>query len=401
MTNAAVEHIPPRPGSVGTTPLKVLLVTHSLPPADRPLANVGGMQSVAAGLARALEEHHNVELHLLALRASWSETGHRTGPFLVNLLWKIPRVVRTESIDVVLFSSMVTATVTSLLGGRLRKQGVKTAAIVHGNDVTLPVAVYQRIVPRVFRSLDLILPVSRATRDECVIRGAPISKLRVAPNGIDIAHFEAPRDRSAARSQLSEWFPDPSGSLCSDTFLLASVGRHVRRKGFAWFVREVMGLLGPEVQYWIAGEGPETSSIAHEIARRGLERRVRLLGTVSEEKLHTLLGAADLHLMPNIPVPGEIEGFGVVILEAAACGLPTLAADAEGMRDVVQEGVNGYLVKGSDARGFATRIAQLADDRMALRTAGRSALAHTKAQFDWRVVSDKHVGVLSDLVRRV
>jgi phosphatidylinositol alpha-1,6-mannosyltransferase len=200
---------------------------------------------------------------------------------------------------------------------------------------------------------------------------------------------------------LSEWFPDPSGGLCSDTFLLASVGRHVRRKGFAWFVREVVGLLDPEVQYWIAGEGPETSSIAHEIARRGLDRRVRLLGKIPEEKLHTLLGAADLHLMPNIPVPGEIEGFGVVILEAAACGLPTLAADAEGMQDVVQEGVNGYLVQGSDARGFATRIAQLADDRTALRAVGRSALAHTRAHFDWGVVIEEHVGVLSNLVRKV
>ena len=80
---------------------------------------------------------------------------------------------------------------------------------------------------------------------------------------------------------------------------------------------------------------------------------MRVLGQVSEALLVTLFQGSDLFVMPNIPVAGDLEGFGVVMLEAGLCGLPIVAAELEGIRDVVREGENGVLVSPGDAVAFA------------------------------------------------
>ncbi|KPJ93647.1 MAG: hypothetical protein AMS18_05330 [Gemmatimonas sp. SG8_17] len=379
--------------------LRVLFVSHSFPPFGRPLANLGGMQRVATGLASALGRHKGVDLHSLVLRTSWRVQHVRTGPFLARLLWQLPRIVREQRIDVVLFSSLVTAAVMIPLRRRLTKLGTATAAIAHGRDVTLPAPSYQRLVPRILQSLDMVLPVSTATQHECLVRGATVQRSCVIPNGVDTGSLAATADFDAARARLLHEFQGPDSRMPHEAFLLLSIGRHVERKGFGWFVSHVMVLLDCNVHYWIAGEGPETRDIESEVARCGLEDRVRLLGRLPDDKLRMLMQGADLHLMPNIPVPGEIEGFGVVTLEAGACGLPTLAADLEGIRDAVLEGANGYLVPSLDAAAYAGRIAALARDRAGLRLMGSRAARYTNERFDWQVVGERHVEVLRAIAR--
>ncbi|MDQ3606321.1 MAG: glycosyltransferase family 4 protein, partial [Gemmatimonadota bacterium] len=335
-------------------PLRLLYVSHSLPPPGRPLANVGGMQRVATELHAALQAHPEVQLSSLVLRSSWRWTHLRVLPFGASLLWRIPALVRRERIEVVLFYSMVTASLAIPLRRRVRALGARLVAIANGLDVTLPVGAYQRFVPRVFAALDAVVPISRATGAECLQRGLPPEKLHVIPCGVDPARFpSAPEDCSAARRVLLD---DVGASLPENTLLLCSVGRLVERKGVAWFVERVMPLLPPEVHYWVAGEGPMHEAVEAAIARHGLQRRVRLLGLVPEETLIRLYRGADLFVMPNIPVPGHMEGFGVVMLEAGLCGLPTVAARLEGIQDVIAEGENGHLVTSGDAAAFAEAI---------------------------------------------
>ncbi len=380
-------------------PLRVLLVSHSFPPSGHALANLGGMQRVAVGLASALERRKGVDLHLLVLRTSWRATHVRTGPFLARLLWQIPRIVRGQQIDVVLFSSLVTAAAVIPLRRRLTNLRTATAAIAHGRDVTLPAKPYQRLVPRILQSLDVVLPVSAATRHECLLRGASVERSCVIPNGVDTGSFGAKADFAVARTRMLHEFKGSNSRIPHDVFLLLSAGRHVERKGFGWFISHVMVLLDSNVHYWIVGEGPETRAIESAVALHRLQNRVRLLGRLPDERLRTLMQGADLHLMPNIPVPGDIEGFGVVTLEAGACGLPTLAADLEGIRDVVLEGTNGYLVPSLDSSAYAGRIAALARDRERLRAMGPRAARYTKERFDWQVVVGRHVAVLAAIAR--
>ena len=312
--------------------LKLLFVSHSFPPPGKPLENVGGMQRVATELHAALGRHPDVELHSLVLETSWRWTHVRVFPFLAGLLRRIPRLVRREGIDVVFFSSMVTATLAPELRRRAGMRSVRLATVVHGLDITTAAPLWQRIVRRTFRALDRVAPISRATAEEARKRGVPPERMRVVLNGVDLRRFSPLGDRAEARRELLRALGEAGAGIPADALLLCSVGRHVERKGFAWFAREVMPRLPDNVVWLLAGEGPETPAVRAAVSAGKLEARVRLLGRVSEELLQRLYHGSDLFIMPNVPVPNDMEGFGMVVLEAALSGLPTVGRAWKGSR---------------------------------------------------------------------
>jgi phosphatidyl-myo-inositol dimannoside synthase len=379
--------------------VRILFVSHSFPLAGEPLSNVGGMQRVAVELHAALAAHPEVDLSTLALETSWRWTGLRTPPFLARLLAAIPRTVRERRIDVVLFSSMVTASTVLALGGRIRAAGAITAAIPVGRDVTLPNPLYQRIVPRILRRLDLVFPISRATADTCLVRGSGSDRTRVVPCGVDLSRLQPPQDRAVARAELLRILAGQGVRIGENALLMLSVGRHQERKGFHWFADRVMPEAPAEAVYLVAGSGPMTPAIEEVVRRRGMEERVILLGQVSEETLRTLYRGADLFIMPNIPVPGDIEGFGVVMLEAGASGMPVIASDLEGIRDVVQEGVTGHLVASGDVGAFVSAISNYRDGSVLAAASIRAAEGVTRT-FGWAAVADRYVEILRERLRQ-
>lgn len=371
--------------------MRILYVSHSFPLRGNPLSNVGGMQRVATGLHAALAEHPEVRLSSLVLETSWKATPYRVPPYLAGLLRSIPRVVEEENVDVVLFSSMVTAATAVPLRARLARRGTLLAAIPVGRDVTLPTPGYQWFVRRVFASLDAVFPISRATAAECALRGVPAARMQVIPCGVDTAVFSPPRDRLAARHELLRALGESPATVPDDALLLVSVGRHQERKGFQWFADEVMPRLPKHVHYLVTGEGPMTPRIQAAIDRHGLAGRARLLGKVPEETLRTLYRGGDLFIMPNIHVPGDIEGFGVVMLEAGMCGMPVVAADLEGISDVIREGENGTLVPSRDAAAFARAVQAYGADRERIANASRQAARYTAREFSWSGVAARFV----------
>ena len=381
-------------GRVGVG-MRVLFVSHTFPVEGQPLSNVGGMQRLAVEQAEALAEHPEVDLVPLVLRSSSRWTPLRTAPFLARSLIAIPRLVRTHRIDVVLFSSMVTASLAPILRRRLGDTRVLLAATPVGRDVTLPNPLHQRLVPRIFEALDLVLPISRATAEECTSRALPAERLTIVPCGVDTRRFPPVTDRNASRASLLAALDDiGQGSIPAHATLLCSVGRHQERKGFHWFVEEVVPRLAPDTVYLLGGTGPMTPRILEAAKRQDLGDRVRVLGQVSEEMLHALFRGADLFVMPNIPVAGDLEGFGVVMLEAGLSGLPIVAAELEGIRDVVREGENGVLVTPGDAAAFAAAIERLTSDRTRLAAASRKAATYTERRFSWNVVVEQYVQAL-------
>ncbi len=378
-------------------PVRLLFVSHSFPPRGRPLANVGGMQRVATELYAALQTRPGVAVSGMLLRTSWRWTHVRTVPFLVRAFFGIRSLALQKNVDVVLFSSMVAAALAVLLRPILAPRGVRMAAIVHGRDATLPAPFYQRLVPRVFDALDAVLPVSRATGNACLQRGLAPEKLVVVPNGVKVSRFAPLEDKTTMRRELIEVLGDATNPLPGDALLLCSVGRQVERKGFAWFVDEVMPRLPEDVHYWLVGDGPEEANIRVAIERHDLENRVRLLGRVSDDALAKLYRGADLFVMPNRPVRGDMEGFGVVMLEAGLGGLPAIAARLEGILDVITDGVNGHLIETGDAEGFAEAIRRYHNDRKALAEASARAYRHTVETFGWPAVAARYVDVLAGL----
>lgn len=372
--------------------LRVLFVSHSFPPTGRPLSNVGGMQRVATELHDALRAHSGVDFSSVVLRSSWKWTHVKTVPFLAAALVKLRRQIASGQVDAVLFSSMVSASLAVFLRPTLDAYGVRAAAIVHGRDVTLNFRPYQRIVPRIFQALDVVLPVSRATGDACLERGLQSEKLYVVPNGVSLGRFSQAVGHHTDRARLLRRFG--VDGVPDEGLLLCSVGRHVRRKGFAWFVESVLPLLPEDVHYWLAGDGPESESIRDAAARRGIEHRVRLLGRVAEADLELIYAGADLFVMPNIPVAGDMEGFGVVMLEAGLSGLPTIASRLEGITDVIREGENGHLLTSGDAWGFSEAIMRYYHDGDRLSEARERAATYVADHFSWHAVADRYVDAL-------
>ena len=359
--------------------MRLLFVSHSFPPRDRPLASIGGMQRVAVELSDALPAH--VLVSRLVLRSAWRWHHLQCALWLGPTMVRIWRKVRRGEVDAVLFSSMVTAALSPFVRRAAARRGVVLAAIAHGKDVTQKGPYQGLVVRRTLRALDAVLPVSRATGAACALRGMPESRIHVIPNGVNVKRFAMREHQGSA----------------SNTLLLCSVGRLVRRKGFEWFIRTVMPRLPACVHYHVGGDGPERQRIMQAIRHARVADRVRLLGRLSDAALQRLYAQADLLVVPNIPVPGDMEGFGIVMLEAGACGLPAVAARLEGIRDVISEGVNGHLVESGDADGFVHIITHLLDNPSTLRSLRIQARQHTLALYRWDAIAARFVRTLSSL----
>ncbi|MEX0890504.1 MAG: glycosyltransferase family 4 protein [Balneolaceae bacterium] len=344
------------------------------------------MQSVSLQLMKAMEEMEEVELETLIQRTPWKNIGYSTTGFLFRLLYLIPSAVERFRPDVILFSSMVTAIVAPFLS---RKVDTPMIAINHGQDVTLPLWIYQKYLPVVFRHLSGVISVSEATRRESIKRGMAPEKGIALPNGLDPARSVNLPAADVSRRVLAEQFgidSDPARPL------ILTVGRQVKRKGHAWFIREVMPLLAEEVEYLIVGDGPEYGVIQQQIEDSGFGSRVFLTGRQPDEILQMAYSAANLFVMPNIPVEGDMEGFGIVLLEANQAGVPAVASDLEGIRDVITQGVNGYRVPYGDAEAFAEKVKYvLSHERESLSV---SAKEHVLEQFSWNRVVREYVAFL-------
>ena len=381
-----------RPAPAPLSPLRLAFVSHCLRESDAAAGRIGGAERAAAELLAALRQRDDV--HLTPLIASAASDRLRFVSFATHTLGELGRLSRAGEIDAVLFTALPTAWMSTVLKPTFERCGVIRASICHGHDVTWVFPPWQLFMPRLLDSLDAVLPVSRATGQECLARGQDPERLHVVPNGADMARFgpaPAPEER---RAILQAAFPEEAAGLGPETLVLCTVGRQVRRKGHAWFAQEVMPRLSSDVQLWLAGDGPEAMAIEAAARRAGVSDRVRRLGALPEPRLQALYRGADLFVMPNVPAPGDIEGFGLVMLEANLNGMPVLAADFEGLAEVVTEGVNGRLAPTLDAAAFARIIGELKRDPAARVELGRTGEAHVRRKFGWAPVAERQLELL-------
>jgi phosphatidylinositol alpha-1,6-mannosyltransferase len=302
---------------------------------------------------------------------------------------ELPHRVKETGADVVLFSSMVTASMAYFLR---KKIDVPMVTINHGRDVTLPVGIYQWFVPKVFERLDGVISVSEATRDECTKRGMAPEKGVALPNGFDLNRLDKFLDKDKSRKNIQQKFNIP----LDQKKMLLTVGRNVKRKGHEWFVREVMPLLGEEVVYVTVGDGPEFENIQEATNEVPFKERIFLLGRQPDRILKQAYAAADLFVMPNIPVEGDMEGFGIVLLEANMARTPAVAADLEGIKDVISQGENGYRVPTLNPSEFAEKIQYVLD--VDLESLSEHARRHVEKQFSWRHVAEEYVNYLETVI---
>jgi phosphatidylinositol alpha-1,6-mannosyltransferase len=171
--------------------------------------------------------------------------------------------------------------------------------------------------------------------------------------------------------------------------LILSVGRLVRRKGFDQVIRAMPELLkqGIDAHYALIGIGEDWDYLTELAKELGVFERLHLLGHVSPEDLPRWYNACDVFVMANREINGDTEGFGMVFLEAAACGKPAIAGDAGGTGAAVVDGETGYRVDGTQIEAIVNVLTNLLADPDLASRLGNAGCQRAVSSFSWDGIS--------------
>lgn len=217
---------------------------------------------------------------------------------------------------------------------------------------------------------DRYIAISSEIEDEYRQRyRIPVSRIRKILAGIDLAYFRPPTQNERATSRAALALPQ-------EGFIVVQVGRLAEVKdpllalrAFAGFLARRPGLCCCLV---FAGDGPLREALAREVTRLKLDETVKLLGYTDTREA---LWASDVLVLPS-----EVEGFGLVVIEAMACGVVPVRTRVQGFRDQIINGENGYGIAVGDESALAGRLGDLLDGD---RRRAMSGAAHGKAQEDF------------------
>ncbi|MCG8372366.1 MAG: glycosyltransferase family 4 protein, partial [Balneolales bacterium] len=352
---------------------------------------VGGMQRVSMQLVSELKKRADVDVKNIIQHAPWKGIELRTALFLGHLTRKLPGIAADYNADIILFSSMATASLAKLTRNRI---DIPMVTINHGHDVKLSFPPYQRFVPHVFEALDGVISVSSATRQECINRGMDPEKGIALPNGFDYQHLQETPDKQISRSHLEEVF----GIDLSNKKLLLTVGRQVKRKGHEWFLKEILPKINSDILYLAIGDGPEHEKLLEVWQNHAQKDQILLIGKQPDEILQQAYAAADVFIMPNIPVAGDMEGFGIVLLEANLASTPAVASDLEGIKDVITNGENGHKIPVKDSDTFAQKIDQVLNEDYEVLSANTRKFV--EQNFGWDKVADQYISYLGEVIKK-
>jgi phosphatidylinositol alpha-1,6-mannosyltransferase len=296
--------------------------------------------------------------------------------FLIGNFSQTIKLARQHRPELIFCGSGLTVP-TALVASRLC--GAPVIAYLHGLDIVADQFVYRTVWRKALPRVDIAIANSRNTARLASGAGIPENRIRILNPGVQMP---APKPGAIAdfRAQYD---------LGSSPILL-SVGRLTARKGLAEFIEHSLPAVlhaCPEVKFLIIGEEAtdalvskgtqQKQRILDSAARAGVASSIRLLGGVTDETLSAAFLASGAFVFPVLDLPGDVEGFGMVAVEAAAHGTPTVAFSAGGVADAVSEPSSGTLVPAGDYSAMAKAVlgflnapadAALRDRRVAFAT---------------------------------
>lgn len=248
-----------------------------------------------------------------------------------------------------------------------------------------------RVMRFVYRHADRVIANSEFTRDELLELGVAPERIVLIYPGVDTERFRPGLPCDDLKASIG---------LAPDEKLILSVGRLSRRKGFDMVIRSLPELLrqGLKVRYALIGIGEDWDYLSNLARELGVADRVHMLGHVPPDDLPRWYNACDVFAMPNREIDGDTEGFGMVFIEAAACGKPALAGTAGGTGAAVVDGVTGLRVSGSEQWAVARALAQLLADPALAARLGRAGFERVHSRFNWNVVAECTRGLTSPQV---
>lgn len=242
---------------------------------------------------------------------------------------------------------------------------------------------------RIGRAVDVTTYLGEYTRLRLdrALRGA--TELRRLAPGVDLDTYHPAVDGESVRVRLG----------LADRPVVVCVSRLVPRKGQDMLIRALPGIRHrvPDAALLIVGGGPYRSALGKLARQVGVERDVVFTGTVPAAELPAHYAAGDVYAMPcrtrNRGL--DVEGLGIVYLEASATGLPVVAGDSGGAPDAVRDGETGFVVRGRDVAQLVDRVATLLADRDLARQFGATGRAWVEREWRWETQATR----MADLLR--
>jgi len=381
-------------------PMKILLITWNYPP------KTGGMENMLFEVVRQLASTAQVDIIAPFADSSKDEPkiprlvrAGREGllSFFVHALWAGIHRARETKYDVIMTGSALVLPIACLLGFLFR---LPVVAVIHGLDIIYPKPLYQIAMRFLLPRCRHVIANSRMTKQLAIEHGMRPDRVTVINPGIDVSEFDHVRDPNDIRQRYD---------IGNRRFIL-SAGRLVKRKGVLEFISRALPDIvkhDPDAVLVVIGENPSQSlahrddmmtQIRNEIARLELQKNVRLVGWTSREDLIACYQSSDIFVLPAINVPGDTEGFGIVLLEANAAGKPVVATTVGGIPDAVADGVSGILIEPEKWTTIAQSVTNLLHDDEQRQTLGRQGRERVENEFDWKIVGRRYRNLLARIL---
>jgi phosphatidylinositol alpha-1,6-mannosyltransferase len=359
-------------------PPRTLVITNDFPP------RVGGVQQYVFNLVQNLPPDR---VSVLAPNwPGWREHDaglqHQVHRFPPRFLWPTRDLARRARIaaaeaaaDVVLFGHGLPL---GLLGPDLAREGYPYVVLTHGTEYWF--SLLPGTAEALYRATALASRVTAISRfTGRVVRTAVSDRVPVSllPPGVDVERFRPDVDGEALRRRYG----------LSDRPVVLCVSRLVRRKGQDVLIGAMPTIRRrvPDSVLLIVGDGPDRERLGAMAERVAPPGSVVFAGQVDDADLPAVYGAADVFAVPCRSRFGglEVEGFGIVFLEAAACGIPAVAGDSGGAAEAVVDGETGLVVDGRHGGAVAEAVAGLLSDPAGARAMGKAARARAERLFAW------------------
>jgi phosphatidylinositol alpha-1,6-mannosyltransferase len=324
--------------------------------------------------------HHPNTVHRIRLQRHWWLKPESLGMY-AKLLWRAANVALTNKIDAVHAGRVLPEGLVGWLVARLVR--VSLVIYAHGEEITTWRQPGKfRVMRFVYRHADVVVANSEFTHDELIKLGVAPNKITLIYPGVDIERFQPGLPCADLKARIG---------LAANQKLILSVGRLSRRKGFDMVIRSLPEMIsqGLDVRYALIGIGEDRdylSDLAHDL---GVSDRVHMLGHVPSDDLPRWYNACDIFAMPNREIHGDTEGFGMVFIEAASCGKPSIAGIAGGTGAAVLDGITGRRVNGSDLMEVQSALFDALANPDRTAKFGATALTRVLKEFDWGKVAEK------------
>ena len=295
----------------------------------------------------------------------------------------LSRIIKQSDIQVAAFGA---AAPLGLLSTSMKRAGVrKTIALTHGHEVWwAKVFPFNYALRKIGTSVDSLTYLGEFTQraiSGSLSKAAAQKMVKIAP-GIDIDHF-SPQDSTLLRKELK----------LDNKRVIVSVGRLVHRKGQDHLIQAMPEILKsvPDAHILMVGQGPYLSHLKQLVGNLNLVDHVSFIGRIQYAQLPQYICAGDIFAMPSRSrfFGLEVEGLGIVYLEASACGLPVIAGSSGGAPDAVVDGVTGIVVDGENDQEIAAAAIKLLQDLAGSKAMGFAGREWIIENWRWEIWSER------------